>query len=303
LKVLIADDDVISRRLLEAALVRLGHAVVAVADGQEAIAELAGPDAPQLAILDWMMPEVDGLQACRAIRGRADSPYVYIILLTAREGRDNMLAALDAGVDDFLTKPLDVVELRARLRSGTRVIQLQYGLLEAQEALRLEATRDHLTGIWNRRAILEQLHRELRRSRHERRPLSAILADLDHFKAINDRHGHAAGDKVLQESAHRMSTVVRDYDFLGRYGGEEFLLVLPGCDGVTGLDVAERVRQSVTSHPVQVGDVAITVSVSLGIAWTCGTTERVDVLVEAADTALYRAKAAGRNRVESAGEF
>ena len=201
-RILIADDDRASVRLLEAALVKMGHEVVSVSDGLEAIRVAALPDSPPLMILDWMMPGADGLEVCHAVRRRV-SPYVYIILLTARSQPADMVAGLDAGADDFLSKPLDVVELRARLRSGLRVLELQDELLAAQETLRHRANHDLLTGLWNRAMVVEQLERELARARRKNQSLAVLLVDVDHFKAVNDTYGHAAGDAVLRATAGR----------------------------------------------------------------------------------------------------
>jgi diguanylate cyclase (GGDEF)-like protein len=298
-KLLIADDDPVSRRVLEGTLTRLGHSVVTVAEGRSAIRELLAPGGPTLAILDWMMPEMDGLAVCREIRRRPE-PYVYVILLTARDRREDMVAALDAGADDFLTKPLDTVELRARLRSGERVLDLQAHLLETQAALRHQATHDYLTGLWNRRMILEELAREVNRASHNDVPLSVAVADLDHFKSINDTHGHTAGDVVLQAAAKRIRGVLRDYDAVGRLGGEEFLLLLPGCDKAEGMEIADRARQAVTATPIDLPSGPVNVTLSLGLATRKPSVPAdASTLVEAADAALYRAKANGRNRVEA----
>jgi diguanylate cyclase (GGDEF)-like protein len=283
--------------MLEATLERLGHDVVSVVDGAAALSLLLHDDGPRLAIVDWMMPGVDGLAVCRAVRERSPQ-YVYVILLTAQDRREDMLAGLEAGADDFLTKPFHSLELQARLRSGGRVLELQEGLLHAQEALRLEATRDHLTGLWNRRMILEHVDREIRRAAHEHRPLAVVMADVDHFKSINDSHGHTAGDAVLQEAARRFRSGMRDYDHIGRYGGEEFLLLLPGCDAASAGHVAERVRLEFAAKPIPIGDAVLSVSVSLGVAWMSGGPVAATTLIRAADEALYRAKGLGRNRVE-----
>jgi diguanylate cyclase (GGDEF)-like protein len=286
--------------VLERILTRLGHEIVVVESGSEALAALLADDAPRLAILDWMMPGKDGLSVCRAVRQRP-GPYVYLILLTSRDRLEDMLAGLDAGADDFLTKPCHHTELEARLRSGLRVLELQEGLLQVQEALRIQATRDHLTGCWNRRMILDQLGRELHRAAHERRPLAIALADLDHFKAVNDAHGHAAGDQVLREASLRIRAAVREYDFIGRYGGEEFLVLLPGCDAHSGSEAAERIRAAIAATPVLLGSASLPISVSLGLAWTSVGNVDAGALVRQADHALYGAKAKGRNRVEVAG--
>ena len=296
MKILIADDDPVSRRLLEATLGRLGHEVVSVADGTQAMAALLSPDGPRLAVLDWMMPGADGLAVCRAVRQR-QAPYVYIILLTSHNRREDLVAGLDAEADDFLTKPLDVVELRARLRSGERVIGLQEGLLGAQDALRRLAAYDDLTGLWNRRMILDRLEMELHRARRESTHVSVALVDLDHFKQINDTHGHAAGDAVLRHAADRMRTTLRDYDYLGRYGGEEFLIVVSNSEAGVVTEVAERCRRAVAEQPVTIGDRRVPVTISVGVASTRAVGFDEAALMQSADAALYQAKAEGRNRV------
>jgi len=297
MKVLVADDDAVSRRLLQATLARLGHEVTVVANGSAAIEVLVGPDAPRLAILDWQMPGADGLAVCRAARVRADR-YVYVLLLTAHDRREDLLAALDAEADDFLTKPFDIVELQARLRSGERVLALQERLLETQEALRHEATHDRVTGLWNRGMISDQLTTALQRMRREGHPIAVILADVDRFKQVNDRYGHAAGDAVLREVAARMRSVLRSYDSIGRYGGEEFLFVLPGADATVAAQIAERARQAAAASPIDIGASSLPVTVSFGVAATREAPADPAALVADADAALYRAKAGGRNRVE-----
>jgi diguanylate cyclase (GGDEF)-like protein len=297
-KILIADDDQVSRLLLRAALVSLGHEVVEVHDGKSAIEALAAPGAPNLTILDWMMPGLDGLDVCRAIRQRPGR-YIYAILLTARDAPSDMIDAMDAGADDFLTKPFNVGELRARLRAGERVLALQDDLLRSQEVLQHEAAHDRLTGLWNRGRILDELGRELRRTRREMSTLAVALADVDHFKQINDTHGHTVGDSVLQHVGRRISSTLRASDSVGRYGGEEFLIILPMNDLKGGREVAERVRATVAAQPIIDTPVELRVTLSLGMAVSSPLTTD-DTLIDAADRALYRAKANGRNRVESA---
>lgn len=283
--------------MLEATLQRLGHDAVSVSDGSAALDVLLGSDGPTMAVLDWVMPGADGLAVCQAVRERSDK-YVYLILLTAKDGREDMIAGLAAGADDFLTKPCHASELQARVRSGVRVLELQERLRRAEEALGGEAARDHLTGLWNRRTILDHLHRELRRAAHEHRPFAIVLADLDRFNVVNDTHGQAAGDDVLRETARRIRSATRDYDLIGRYGGEEFLLLLPGCDGPSAGDVAERVRAGIGAKAVRIGEVELVVSVSLGAAWTTSGGVGPSLIIQAADEALSKAKSLGRNRVE-----
>lgn len=298
MKILIADDDPVSRRVLEAALLRLGHEPVSAVDGTSALAALAMPDAPRLAILDWMMPGVDGLTVCRTIR-RNPGPYTYVILLTARHQPEDLVQALDAGADDYLTKPLNRVELRARLQSGERVVALQEDLLRTQAALTHLATHDRLTGLWNRGRVVDELARELSRARREKAPLSVAMVDLDHFKAINDTHGHAAGDAVLQQIGARMKAVLRVTDVVGRYGGEEFLLVMPRSDMAGAREVAERLRAAIERETVRCGSIDLRVTVTVGVASTTLVGFDATMLVQASDEALYRGKAAGRNRVEA----
>jgi len=299
MKVLIAEDDPVSRRIVEACLGKWGYEVAVACDGAEAWSLLRKEGAPQVAILDWMMPAMDGLQLCQEIRKRNEGPYVYVILLTARGQKQDIVEGLGAGADDYLTKPFDVQELRARVRTGSRIIDLQNELIRAREALRVQATHDQLTGLWNRGEVIDILRRELARAQREGACLGIIMADLDHFKRINDTYGHLAGDAVLVETARRMCSAVRVYDAVGRYGGEEFLVVLPGCDASAAADLADRLCESINSEPVETTEVRIPVSVSLGVAAAEKSSQcSLDSLLRTADAALYRAKWGGRNRVE-----
>jgi two-component system cell cycle response regulator len=298
MRVLIADDDLVSQRLLERMLTRLGYEVVVASDGVEARTILLAADGPRLAILDWMMPGADGLAVCRAIRAHAGA-YVYVIVLTSRDRKEDLVAAFDAEVDDFITKPYEPVELRARLRSGERVLALQATLLEQQALLQHQASHDALTGLWNRQMLHEQLALELKRAARTGDPVAVIMADLDRFKQVNDEYGHAAGDRVLQEASARMRSVLRSHEGLSRYGGEEFLILLPGTGRDAALAVADRVRMAVAAEPVSAGDRSLSITLSLGLATTADAPAAVEPLIAAADAALYRAKDAGRNRVES----
>ncbi len=297
MRILIADDDVILRQVLAATLRKLGHEVTTAADGAEALRMLSSSDAPKLTILDWLMPGMDGLEVCRELRKRVD-PYVYVILLTSRADHADMLAAFDADVDDFLAKPFDTAELRARLRSAARILDLQDTLLRSQEELRRLATHDHLTGTLNRRAIVDRLEVERRRASRSHTSVAVMIADLDHFKGINDRHGHSAGDAVLIEAAARIRSVLRPHDVIGRYGGEEFLIVLPDCDVDNAAIVAARACAAVHSTPIGAREANVTLTASIGVAGTRSGNVSVQQMIDAADEALYRAKAGGRNRVE-----
>jgi diguanylate cyclase (GGDEF)-like protein len=301
MKILIAEDDLVYRRLLEGTLARWGYAVVAAGDGLEARAVLQADEAPRLAILDWMMPGVDGIDVCREVRRQTDKPYIYVLLLTAKDRKPDLIQGLEAGADDYLVKPFDASELKARLSAGRRIIDLQDQLIAAREALRVQATHDPLTGVWNRAAILEILARELARARRQGAPLGVIMADLDHFKRVNDTRGHLAGDAVLREAAQRLSGALRPYDAIGRYGGEEFLIVLPGCDEARTFALAERLREGLGARPVAFAGEPIPVTISLGTtAYDAASMAEAAALLGTADAALYRAKDAGRNRVERA---
>jgi len=301
MKILAAEDNLIFRSMLCNLLTKWGYNVVSAADGLEAWEILQSEDAPRLAILDWMMPGLDGPEVCRRLRASGREPYIYILLLTARTESVDLVEGMEAGADDYLKKPLNTMELRARLRAGRRIVELQEQLLMAREALRQQATHDGLTGLLNRTAVLQILHKELARSRRENRPLSLLLADLDRFKQINDEHGHLVGDAVLREAAARMKSAIRRYDAIGRYGGEEFLVVLPGCDAAGATAQAERLRLALAREPFSIGGQAIPVTSSLGGTLCAGGVPgEADDLIREADRALYLAKERGRNRIEMA---
>lgn len=303
MKVLVADDEAVSRRLLESSLTRWGFDVIVASDGIEASRILLSPDAPKLALLDWMMPGSDGIQLCQKIRTRKPEPYTYILLLTGKREKEDVIRGLEAGADDYITKPFDPSELKVRLRTGKRILYLQDQLIGAREALRDQATHDPLTRLWNRSAIFEILEHELGRTQREGGSLGVVMADLDHFKAVNDTYGHPAGDEVLRQASQAMCESTRRYDSVGRYGGEEFLIVLPGCDASNAVSHAERMRAAVAEIRCEVGGDTICPSASLGVAVTSKHRPATAIdLLEAADAALYLAKRRGRNRVELARE-
>jgi diguanylate cyclase (GGDEF)-like protein len=291
---LIADDDSVSRMVLETVLRKFGHEVTSVLDGEQALNTLCQENAPRLAILDWMMPGLDGLDVCRRLRERR-GPYVYVILLTARSEREDMLAAFDGDVDDFLAKPFDMLELRARLQSGGRVIELQEHLLQAQDELRRIARHDYLTGVLSRRAVAECLQQEISRSNRGKTSLSILMLDLDGFKQVNDKYGHLEGDRVLSKTAQGIQAALRVQDAVGRFGGDEFLVVLPDCDAAAAIEVASRLRARVTRCIAELEGVRLEVSVSVGAATNYPDRVSADELVANADDALYRAKRMGRD--------
>jgi diguanylate cyclase (GGDEF)-like protein len=295
--VLVADDDPISLHLLQAKLVQWDFEVVPAEDGDQAWALLTGEKPPKLAVLDWMMPGRDGLQIVKALRASSAEPYVYVVLLTARAQRADLVEAMEAGADDYVAKPFDPQELRVRLRAGRRIVELHDQLLMAREELRAQATHDSLTGTWNRASILEALSRELERAAREQKPFSVAMADVDHFKAVNDTLGHQVGDAVLAEVARRMCARVRHYDLVGRYGGEEFLVIMPGCDDAEAQRMAERLRAGAGIGIVLGEQPAISVTLSLGVAtFRPGSRMTPEQLIREADKALYAAKGQGRNR-------
>ena len=296
MKVLIAEDDRTSRLLLRTTLTKWDYETIAVDNGREALEILTAPDAPTLAILDWMMPDIDGLDVAREVRKARQERYTYIILLTARNRKQDMLEGMSAGADDYLTKPMDGRELRVRLNAAERIFHLQEELIAAQESLREQATHDALTGLWNRGAIFEILSREIERARRDGTPVAAIMADLDKFKNVNDTYGHQVGDTVLRESARRLADVMRQYDTVGRYGGEEFLIVIPDCESSQAAGIAERLRQCVADEPFEIAGGSLNVTLSLGVGALCGgECGSADSLLQAADGALYQAKNGGRN--------
>ena len=278
MQILIAEDNNISRRLLETTLSRWGYDVITCVDGIAAWEVLQAPSAPQMAILDWMMPKMDGVELCRHVRDpqqRSPEPYIYLILLTSKSQKGDVIAGLEAGADDYLTKPFDRQELRMRLRAGQRIIELLGELRFAREELRDRAQHDSLTRLYNRATVLELLDRELART-HRRREgghetyVSVILADLDHFKHVNDTYGHLAGDAVLRETSRRMREALRPYDSIGRYGGEEFLVVLSECDSTSAVTVAERLRVAVVEKAIVLPEGSIPVTMSAGITTSDG---------------------------------
>lgn len=301
MKILIADDDRFSRLLLMKTLEREGYEVIAVDNGRLALEQLSLPRGPRLALLDWMMPELDGPEVCSKVRTLPNRPYVHIILVTAKKEKHDIVAGLEAGADDYLTKPWDPAELTARLRVGQRILQLEDRLVEARETMRFKATHDPLTSLLNRGAILDLLARELTRTFREDGCTVIMLGDLDHFKGVNDSYGHVVGDEVLREVARRLLTSVRSYDFVGRYGGEEFLIVLNNCNSAQAVERAEEVRNGIANHPVQTTRGPLQITMSSGVLasrdWNLHLVE--EILAEV-DSALYRAKAEGRNCVRLA---
>jgi two-component system, cell cycle response regulator len=298
LRILIAEDDLVTRRLLQSRLSSWGHEVVTCENGAQAWTALSDADAPKLILLDWMMPEMDGLEVCRRIRDRDEQAYTYVIMLTGKSGQEDLVRGLEVGADDYIVKPFDPNELRVRVRAGTRIVQLQEDLLDALAKVRFQASHDSLTGLWNRAAILDILRRELDRSSREHSAVGVIISDLDDFKQINDRFGHLVGDAVIRDAAATIGLSLRSYDSAGRYGGEEFIIVLPGCDKITSAEPAERMRSAIADRCVSSSGSGVRYTMSFGVtALERGEFRLLDSLIREADEALYQAKRAGKNRV------
>jgi two-component system cell cycle response regulator len=295
--VLIAEDDPICRRVLQSRLGNWGFQVISAVDGLEAWDILRQDNAPDLLILDWIMPGIDGPELCRRIREKQHAIYPYILLVTGKDETQDVVRGLEAGADDYLSKPFDPTELRARLQVGKRILTLQHELIQAREELRFQANHDALTGVLSRGAILSLLDQELERGARSGTPTGILMMDLDRFKKLNDTYGHLTGDAVLKAVVHRMNQAVRSYDFLGRYGGEEFLAVLSNCYPDDLRTVAERVRSAVSDFPISTETANLAVTVSVGGVVTSHATSGLASL-SAADAVLYEAKRNGGDRVE-----
>lgn len=298
LRVLAAEDSPVFQNVLRAMLGRWGYTPVIARDGREAWEFLNSDDPPHLALLDWMMPGMDGVEICRRLRAKAREPYIYIVLLTARTKAQDLIEGMEAGADDYLRKPFAAEELRVRMRAGRRILDLQAQLVAAREKLRDQALHDALTGLANRRATIDALNNALARAARDSTPVSVLMCDLDHFKSINDRYGHLAGDQVLTEAANRMRAAVRLHEVIGRYGGEEFMVVLPGTALAGARALAERLRASLSSGSIVAEERPLTVTCSVGVSWRdLPQSADAAALIREADQALYRAKANGRNCV------
>jgi diguanylate cyclase (GGDEF)-like protein len=291
MNVLIAEDDIISCRALEKNLQGWGYTVLVTKNGEEAW-EIIKNGEIRLAILDWGMPKMDGLELCHKIRNEyqpKEEKYLYIILLTGRDLEEDIIKGLSAGADDYMTKPFSYMELKVRIQNGERIIALQDVVLQ-------KANTDSLTQLWNRKKIVEILEEELNRNYRDNKPVGCIMLDIDNFKTINDTYGHLIGDKIIIEVASRLRKKMRSYDKIGRYGGDELLLVLPGLGRKDAKSIAERLRQSVCGEKIQTEAGALNITISLGVSISDNTTvPSTNKVIEESDLALYIAKAKGRN--------
>jgi diguanylate cyclase (GGDEF)-like protein len=301
MRILIAEDDPSFRRLLGEQLAMWGYDVVVAENGDAALQILQSEDSPRLAILDWMMPGMKGIDVCRKVREKTNESYTYIILLTSQQRDEDLVTGMEAGADDYITKPFKYNELQLRLRAGRRIIELQNELIAARNTFRTKASHDSLTSLWNHEEILRILAQELSRAEREEKCVGVIMADIDFFKKINDSYGHLTGDTVLRSAAVKMHSLMRSYDFIGRYGGDEFLVILPECCGECAAAFAERLRLCMSSDSIDTPEGMMPVTISFGVT-ASGRKQKQDAesLVKAADAALYRAKGKGRNRVEVA---
>ena len=301
MKIYIADDQPLDRSMLKIALEKWDYEVVECEDGTQVLELLLEEKTPKLAILDWMMPGLSGPQVCEEIRKQNSEEYTYIVLLTSKDEKADIVEGLNAGADDYIIKPVDISELKVRLRTGKRIIQLQHDLIIAREALHFQAMHDFLTGLMNRAAISETLEKEISRAARDNHEVGVILADIDHFKAVNDSYGHPAGDAILCEVAQRMLGAVRGYDSVGRYGGEEFLIVVPESDARETKIVAERILDAIADKPIETDESSVEITISIGTA-SGAISEKFGFseLIGGADKALYDAKATGRNRIQQA---
>lgn len=299
MKVLVAEDNYTMRIMVAGVLKRWGYEPIPVCDGKEAWQLMQQDGAPRIALLDWEMPGMDGIEVCRRLRAREvdGAEYTYTILLTSRGEKNEIVAGIEAGADDYVIKPFDPNELRARVRTASRIVELQAELLQSKEEYRKLSHTDPLTGCLNRRAILQRVEEEIKGANGEGRAIGLSMMDIDHFKRINDSHGHATGDAVLREFAARLGGVMSAPDVFGRVGGEEFLalwLSRPNGDIVVA---NELFRAQVEEAPFHTDSGELPVTISIGVTTTTGS-ETVDQAVARADRALYLAKENGRNRVQ-----
>jgi two-component system cell cycle response regulator len=301
--ILIVEDDPVSRSLLKKILNKFGYEVTAVENGREALQVLKEKFSP-IVISDWMMPEMDGIELCKAIRNTDFPGYIFFILITSRDAKDDLVLGLEAGADDYLTKPFNHAELKARLNTAERILKLEKSLKEANEAIRFLSITDPLTNSYNRGYLIQRLPREISRAQRYGRPLSLIMSDLDHFKMINDEYGHQAGDIVLKKFVESITGKIRPgIDWMARYGGEEFILVLPETDLKGASILAERLRNVVSENVIDIGENRLKITASFGV--TCFDSAKitneasVESMIKEADACLYVAKKEGRNQVKT----
>lgn len=297
LTVLLADDDPITRTLLRRMMESWGHQVMEVDNGEEAWRALTTDAPPRIAVLDWMMPGLDGVSLCKRLHQPSNRPLIYTILLTSKTDEQDLIIALDSGAHDFQTKPARPGELRARIAVGRRLLDMHDRLQESLREMERLATTDVLTDIPNRRHFFDLAEHALQRAMRYDTPISALLLDLDNFKPINDLHGHNMGDAALRHVADICKANLRGCDIFGRYGGDEMVAVLTDTALSGALEVAGRLRSEVARQPIRMEDRTVHLSLSIGVACLGGNVTSLDALLHQADTALLQAKQTGRDRV------
>jgi two-component system cell cycle response regulator len=297
MKILIAEDDLISSKILEKHLGTWGFDVIMARTGEQAWTALK-EGSLRMAILDWMMPGMDGVEVCQKIRRRKKYKYTYIILLSAKDRKQDIIAGLSSGADDYMTKPVNFLELRARLQTGRRIVDLEDKLLAIQNQLKDIASRDSLTKLWNRAEISRFLREEMSRGQREQKPTGVIMLDIDYFKKINDFYGHDVGDQALLQVAARLKKRLRQSDKIGRYGGDEMIIILPNCGLAEIRKIAERLRVGVERRGIssELGSVPVTISAG-GASSENFAVPTADRLIKASDEALLKAKNRGRDCV------
>ncbi|MDX1505048.1 MAG: diguanylate cyclase [Spongiibacter sp.] len=289
--ILIVDDDPITRLALCAAVEEWSFVPVVAGSAEDALRLLSGDTPPHLLIIDWSMPGMSGPELCKKLRERPDGQFFYILMLTGKDGNDAIVEAMESGADDFLSKPFDPRILKVRLGAGSRIVRLE-------QTLNQLASRDALTQCWNRRMIDELMSSSIAESNRKGTPLTLMVVDIDHFKNVNDTYGHASGDIALKHTVDILNQNLREYDQVGRYGGEEFVVLLPSTDKSSAWGIAERIRSSIQFSPAIISDAeTIPLTVSIGLAEIRNGNETPLSLFERADKALYTAKQKGRNRV------
>ncbi|MDX1450972.1 MAG: diguanylate cyclase [Oleiphilaceae bacterium] len=291
MKVLIAEDDPVTQTVLSGLVEAMGYSSIIADNGQSALDSLHNQHDIGLALIDWMLPGIHGPELCQSIK--STQSFIYIIMVTGKTQTEDLVLAIEAGADDFVTKPFNSEELKARIHAGLRMVHHDRRIAK-------HANYDELTGVWNRRMVMNFLENEWWRAHREHKRLSLMMIDMDHFKQVNDKHGHHSGDLVLIQFAQIISSSIRPYDQLGRYGGEEFVLVMPLSDNADALKLAERIRESVASHSFIIGNSSpLTLTVSIGLAEKSDDDVSPNDTLKRADLAVYRAKKKGRNCVVS----
>jgi two-component system cell cycle response regulator len=288
MKILLAEDNIVVQNLLRSLLTKWNYEVVIAQDGEEAWSQLQRPDGPRLAILDWMMPGTDGLEVCRRVRNQRGGAYVYILLLSAKSDCADIVTAFDVGVDDYITKPFHANELRARIRSANRILQLQ-------EALAKLAHHDALTGLPNRRLLADRLEQALHQANRHAESVGFFYIDLDRFKIVNDCLGHALGDELLRQVANRLKSCVRDCDTLARVGGDEFVLIANSLKIREEASLIAARLLAVLEPAFTLGGHQLRITASIGVAIYPDDGSEIEVLQENADAAMYESKRQGRS--------